>query len=199
MDIVVLVSLISVAMLPLAFVGAIFIVKRFMEFMLTRKGYVKLLFTTPSRQIKTEYHKPESNYIKAGGKKMYRFDPRKIFRWGLGGTPTILYNEESIEPIDPLEKSSKLSPVRLSELLTRWFNLGVLSTIKKEKIIQSLLIIVTIAAIGSVIMSFMAFDALRSVESSIRSDLDTKTNTLLEAVQNIQQTQAATEEIPVIK
>lgn len=180
------------ALSPFAFIGVYWIFIRILNFILIRRGRVKLGFFTGNRGFKTSYGKPQSDHIVVGKNKLYKFNPRKLFRWG--HTPMALYNEDSIEQLDPLvEEKSKLSTTRLSELLIRWFNLGVISSMKKEKILTMLLI--ALIAVNAILagVNFISWQSINSMAGTINeanTAIGNLPEKIVERLPNTTQTQA---------
>lgn len=161
---------------PFAIIGVYKIFNWFREMFLVRKGNVEMAFLTGNRGFKFGWGKPNGDQIDYGKHKMYKFSPKKLYRHG--SKPLALFNENSIEQLDPLTtQESKLDTSRLSELLIRYFNLGVISTMSKEKVMTILLIIAVAAAIGSVGLGFVNMQAMGAIDKGIQSklaDLDNK-------------------------
>lgn len=166
MNEIVLMALMLIVASPFAFMGLFNLMKKIFEFLAIRRGNVKMLMFTPSKQIRTKFARPQSDFLKYG-EKMYKFDPSKLFRWGWGGVPTIAYNEDSIEPLNPLDITSKISSGRLSELLIRWYNLGSIANIKKEKLMTMLLIGVIIANVVLAAVVFVSWQSISVIDSRI--------------------------------
>jgi len=154
-----------IATMPLAFIGIYILFKKLAHLVMVRKGYIKLLFFTKNKMIREDLRKPQSKTINVGGKKSFTFDPKHIFRWG--HTPTLVYNEESVNPLNPIEKTTKLTPTRLDDIQFNAFNAGKRTIEKKEKIMQILLIIAVAGAIAAAGFAFMSFQATGITEARI--------------------------------
>lgn len=184
------------ATLPLAFIGIFILFKKLAHLMMVRKGYIKLLFFTQNKMIREDLRKPQSKTISVGNNKSFMFDPRNIFRWG--HTPTLAYNEESVDSLNPLEETTKLTPRRLDDVQFNAFNAGKRTVEKKEKIMQILLILAVIAAVGAASMSIMLWQSMNAMEGVIRGEAGGLREYLKGEIANIPQT-TATNNITVLK
>jgi len=181
---------------PFAFFGVFWLFTKIINLIKVRRGYVGAEFIRSNRYLVTSISKPNSNYLSYAGKK-YKFDPKKLFR--RGSTPTMLYVEDRTEPIDPLvsKTGSKISTQRLSEVLIRFFNLGKISAMKQEKIMQILLIIAVAAAIGAVGFAFMNFQAMGVMEGRLAGAVSNVVKEEISKI-NITTPSTTTTSIPVL-
>lgn len=159
----------AMIMIPFGAFGIFTLFRKIMELAFVRMGNVRMLLFTPSRMIKSTWGKPQKEDITTG-KSTYKFGSEYLYR--NGGTPTILYNQDSIEPVDPLkDQTSKLSTSRLSEMQIRWFNLGVISTLKQEQLVKILLIVCVVAAVGAAGLSFINMQSMSMMQGSLAGQI----------------------------
>ena len=165
---------------PFAFIGIMKIMGYFKEVVLVRKGNVEAGIITENRGFKFTFGKPKGDHLEIGKNKMYQFNPKKLYRHG--HKPLAIYNENSIAQLDPLNESeNKLNTDRLSELLIRWFNLGVISTMSKEKLLTMLVLIAVVGSVAAAGISFINMQSSGMMESSLSgaiAALDSKVSAL---------------------
>ena len=154
------------ASLPLSVVGIFILFKKLIQAFFVRRGYIKLLFFTQNKMLREDFKKPQSKTISVGDNKSFIFDPKAIFRWG--HTPTLAYNEESVDPLNPLENSTRLTPRRLDDVQFNAFNAGKRAMEKQQQMIAIFLMIAMIGAIAAAGMSVMLWQSMGTMEGGIK-------------------------------
>jgi uncharacterized membrane protein YjgN (DUF898 family) len=152
------------AFTPFAAIGLIILFLRFRDYMLVRGHHIRTYFMTPARTIKTEFKKPKDKMI-ADGKRMYNFTPKSMFREG--NTPTIFYNEESVDPIDPFTKDSSVTSTELGAMQTLWYADGARDAIKKGDLIKILVVVAMVAAIGACAIGVITFQTMNAIDGRV--------------------------------
>jgi len=103
-------------------IAIILIVKKVIEMILVRLGFVKVHLALPNHRMRIIWRKPKGGKITFKDRS-FEYDVKKlVFN---GNTPVVYYNAETGEQMDFYGKSStKISALLLDKLINEAFNLG---------------------------------------------------------------------------
>lgn len=152
--------IIIVSMMPLAFFGVYFIMDIIVERIKVKLGNLRVMYRTKNFRMKKHFSKPSGGKIKVGKHFLpFSNDPRFI---GFDGIiPVTVYNElgRQVDISDPDEKSS-IDPEYFSNLITESYNLGIVSSIKKDRLLMLLVIAAVAAGIAAAAFGFLNWQGM---------------------------------------
>jgi len=150
---------------PIAFMGAIGMLKKMNSQRLIKAGAFKVIFRKNNGQRISKYIVPTSaKEIKHKG-KTFPLSTEHGYVWWEGKVPIVEYYWELSKQIRIGEKlqDQSLDPEYLDTLLVRVFNLGKLAGAKDEKLIKVCCLVAAGAAILSVVLVFALLSSVADI------------------------------------
>lgn len=154
MDMMLMVIIAMCVTFPFAFYGIIVATQKIIEMFKVKGGWVKARIVMPNARELYKLVKPMGKgvILKIFGKeRTYAFDSKKMTF--AGNTPMQTWNVDEITPIDLTNPKMKnaISSDELSNIVIRAFNLGVISSMSKEKMLTMLSFLI-LGAVGILIV-----------------------------------------------
>jgi hypothetical protein len=144
---------------PLAAYSIFVLTKKIIEILQIRKGCIKGLWLLPNKQQLVSIVKPEGREVKVkilGKDLTYQYDSNLLtFE---GSTPIQVWDYKNSKPIDltNLKKQDNISAEDISVLIIKAFNLGAISAMKDDKMIQLLVMLACGLAAVAAITGFLS-------------------------------------------
>lgn len=140
--------LVITMMMPLSFGGVYLIMDKVIERIRIKMGHLKVIYRTKNYRLKKKFSKPKGGKISVGKHNLpFNNDPEFI---GFDGpSPVTIYNELGRQVnISTPEEEPEIDPDYYSNLVTEAYNLGIVSSIRKDKTLM-LFIMIAIALAGA--------------------------------------------------
>jgi len=148
---------------PLAFGGVYLIMDKVVEKIKVKLGAVKVTRLTRSFKMRDQLSVPAGGKIKVGRNSL-PFDNKPGFIGFKGSTPVTFYNDlgRQVNMKTP-EETAVVDPDYYSNLITEAYNLGIVSSMKKDPFIAILVIGAIIAAGAAAALGILNFQTLQEL------------------------------------